>query len=104
LFGSVGKQHRDWRAHRCDRYQWRRISSDSESSLKNQADHLVWIEVDGRCPHGLRTGICGTKKRTVADARAMRDETPLIKAVSSQVDDRIQSPYSNRNWGAQCRC
>src|SRR5690349_17274066 len=69
-----------------------------EQQLNNLGDNFVWIEAGGRAVNGVRTGTHGTKTLTVADAIAIKNQIPLIKSVSPNVDGSTQIVYGNQNW------
>lgn len=69
-----------------------------ELQLSNLGDNLVWIEAGGRAVNGIRTGSDSTPTLTLADARAIKDQMPLIRLVSPNVDEHIQMVYGGRNW------
>jgi putative ABC transport system permease protein len=69
-----------------------------EQQLNNLGDNFVWIEAGGRAVNGRRTGTHNTKTLTYADAVAIKNQIPLIKSVSPNVDGSIQVVYGNQNW------
>jgi putative ABC transport system permease protein len=69
-----------------------------EQQLNNLGDNFVWIEAGGRAVNGVRTGTHGTKTLTVADSVAIKNQIPLIKSVSPNVDSSVQIIYGNQNW------
>ena len=69
-----------------------------EQQLNNLGDNFVWIEAGGRAVNGVRTGPRGTKTLTLGDAVAIRNQIPLIKNVSPNVDASTQIVYGNQNW------
>ena len=69
-----------------------------EAQLNNLGDNFVWIEAGGRAVNGVRTGTHGTKSLTLGDSRAIKEQIPLIKSVSPNVDGQIQIIYANQNW------
>jgi putative ABC transport system permease protein len=69
-----------------------------EQQLRNLGDNFVWIEAGGRAVNGVRTGTRGTKSLTLADAVAIKDQIPLIRSVSPNVDASTQIVYGNQNW------
>jgi putative ABC transport system permease protein len=69
-----------------------------ERQLNNLGDNFVWIEAGGRAVNGVRTGTHGTKTLVLADAAAIKNQIPLIKSVSPNVDGSIQIIYANQNW------
>ena len=58
----------------------------------------MWIEAGGRAVNGVRTGTHGASTLTLADAVAIKNQIPLIKTVSPNVDGSIQIIYGNQNW------
>src|SRR5438045_523235 len=69
-----------------------------EQQLNNLGDNFVWVEAGGRAVNGVRTGPRGTKTLTLGDAFAIRNQIPLIKSVSPNVDGSTQVIYGNQNW------
>jgi putative ABC transport system permease protein len=69
-----------------------------EQQMNNLGDAFVWIEAGGRAVNGVRTGTHGTKSLVLADAVAIKNQIPLIKSVSPNVDGSIQIIYANQNW------
>src|ERR1051326_3336181 len=69
-----------------------------EQQLNNLGDNFVWIEAGGRAVNGVRTGARGTKTLTLGDAVAIKNQIPLIKSVSPNVDASTQIVYGNQNW------
>ncbi|MGH9685179.1 MAG: ABC transporter permease [Candidatus Acidiferrales bacterium] len=65
--------------------------------------NLVWIESGGRNVNGVRTGNQATKTLTVADAKAIQREVPLISEISPNVDGSVQVAYGNQNWYTRYR-
>jgi putative ABC transport system permease protein len=74
-----------------------------ERQLNNLGDNFVWIEAGGRAVNGVRTGTHGTTSLTMADAVAIRNQVPLIKSVSPNVDGSVQVIYGNQNWFTRYR-
>src|SRR5204862_3393744 len=69
-----------------------------EQHLANLGDNFVWIEAGGRAVYGVRSGPRGTKTLTLGDAVAIKNQIPLIKSVSANVDASAQIIYGNENW------
>ena len=69
-----------------------------ERQLNNLGDNFVWIEAGGRAVNGVRTGTHGTKTLVLGDASAIKNQIPLIKSVSPNVDGSSQIIYANQNW------
>jgi putative ABC transport system permease protein len=74
-----------------------------EQHLNNLGDNFVWIEAGGRAVNGVRTGTHDTITLTVADSVAIKNQIPLIKSVSPNVDDPVQVVYGNQNWHTSYR-
>ena len=74
-----------------------------EQQLQNLGDNFVWIEAGGRAVNGVRTGPRGTKTLTFGDAVAIKNQIPLIKSVSPNVDGPVQIICGNQNWFTQFR-
>ena len=69
-----------------------------EEQLNNLGDNFVWIEAGGRAVNGRRTGTHATKTLVLGDAVAIKNQVPLIKTVSPNVDASVQVIYGNANW------
>ncbi len=69
-----------------------------ERQLNNLGDNFVWIEAGGRAVNGVRTGTHGTKTLVLSDAVAIKNQIPLVRSVSPNVDGSIQIIYANQNW------
>jgi putative ABC transport system permease protein len=74
-----------------------------EQQLSNLGDNLVWIEEGGRAVNGVKTGTHGMNTLVLADAIAIKNQIPLIKSVSPNVDGSIQVIYGNQNWFTRYR-
>lgn len=74
-----------------------------EQQMNNLGDNFVWIEEGGRAVNGVRTGTHGARSLSMADAVAIREQVPLIKLVSPNVDGGIQVIYGNQNWFTRYR-
>ena len=74
-----------------------------EQQLDNLGDNFVWIEEGGRAVNGVRTGAHATPTLTLGDAIAIKNQVPLIKSVSPNVDASVQMVYGNQNWYASYR-
>src|ERR1051325_4056324 len=75
----------------------------AEAELDKLGDNLVWVEAGSRNAAGARTGTHGTTTLTVRDADAIRDEIPLIRDVSENVDGGFLVIYGERNWRTRWR-
>ena len=70
-----------------------------EQQLQDVGDNMIWVEAGSRTRNGIRAGARGTKSLTMADARAVLDQIPLIRSSAVNVDGRVQLVYGNNNWG-----
>src|ERR1700758_2519519 len=57
-----------------------------EQGMNNLGDNFVWIEAGGRAVNGVRTDTHETKTLVMSDAAAIKNQIPLIKSVSPNVD------------------
>ncbi len=78
-------------------------SSRVEEQIHSLGDNLIWIEAGGRNVNGVRTGPHGTKSLTLADARAIEQQVPLVTNISPHVDTRVHVAYGDHNWFTQVR-
>ena len=78
-------------------------TSAMEEQLKNLGDNFVWVEAGSRSRNGMRMGARGTRSLVMADAEAIREQVPLIKSISPNVDGRVQVVYGGENWATQYR-
>jgi putative ABC transport system permease protein len=75
----------------------------AQEQLQALGDNLVWIEAGSRNVAGVRTGSLGTTSLTPEDAQAIRDEVPLLKGLSPQVDGTIVVINGSHNWTTRFR-
>ncbi len=73
-------------------------SNQVQEQIRNMGDNMIWIEAGGRNLNGVRTGTRGTKSLTLADAKAVEQQVPLVFNVSPHVDTGVQVVYENQNW------
>ncbi|HUJ63701.1 MAG TPA: ABC transporter permease [Kofleriaceae bacterium] len=71
--------------------------------LDKLGDNLVWVEAGARSVNGMRSGTHGMNTLTAKDAQAIRDQVPLVKAVSENTDGRLQVIGAGLNWNTQYR-
>ncbi len=72
--------------------------AEVQRQLDNLGDNFVWIEAGGRAINGVRTGTHGIRTLLLSDAVAIKNQIPLIKSVSPNVDASTQIVYANQNW------
>ena len=75
----------------------------SEAELDKLGDNLVWVEAGSRNVSGARTGTHGMTTLIAHDADAIRQEIPLIKDVSENVDGGFLVIYQDHNWRTRWR-
>ncbi|SRR5581483_4860703 len=78
-------------------------TSRIEKQLQDLGDNFVWIEAGSRSRNGVRYGARGDRTLILQDATAIRDQVPLIKSMSPNVDARLQVVYQGTNWYTQYR-
>jgi putative ABC transport system permease protein len=78
-------------------------SSSIEKQLQNLGDNFVWIEAGSRARNGVRYGARGDRTLILADATAIAEQVPLIKAMSPNADGTIQIIYEGENWSTHFR-
>jgi putative ABC transport system permease protein len=78
-------------------------SAKVEEQLQKLGDNMIWIEAGSRATNGVRFGTRETNSLTVADAQAIFAEIPGLKAMSPNVDGRVQIVYGTQNWNTQFR-
>jgi putative ABC transport system permease protein len=75
----------------------------AEEQLQSLGDNLVWVEAGSRNIAGLRTGSHGTTSLTPEDAEAIREEIPLVRSMSPQIDGTVLAIANGRNWTTRYR-
>ena len=75
----------------------------SEAELDKLGDNLVWVEAGSRNVAGARTGTHGMTTLIAHDADAIRQEIPLVKDVSENVDGSFLVIYQEHNWRTRWR-
>jgi putative ABC transport system permease protein len=78
-------------------------SSKVEEQLQNVGDNMIWVEAGSRSKGGVRIGTRGIKTLIPADAHAVIEQVPGVKAAAQNVDGRVQVIYGNENWGTTFR-
>ena len=78
-------------------------SAKVEEQLQKLGDNMIWIEAGSRSTNGVRFGTRETNSLTVEDARTIFAEIPGLKAMSPNVDGRVQIVYGTQNWNTQFR-
>jgi putative ABC transport system permease protein len=78
-------------------------SAKAMEALQALGDNLVWVEAGSRNVAGVRTGSHGTTSLTIEDAEAIRDQVPLIRRMTPQVDGNVSLSAGNQNWTTRFR-
>jgi putative ABC transport system permease protein len=78
-------------------------SNQVQESLRSLGDNLVFISAGSVNRGGLRMGSSSTKTLTAGDARAIRQQLPVIGKLSEGVVSGAQVVYGNQNWFATVR-
>src|SRR5580692_9547366 len=65
-------------------------SSSIENQLQSLGDNFIWIEAGSRSRNGVRYGARGDRTLTMADATAIVEQVPLLKAMTPNVDGSVQ--------------
>jgi putative ABC transport system permease protein len=78
-------------------------SNQVQEQIRNLGDNLIFISAGSRNRGGVRMGADATKTLTVADAKAIAKQCPMISRVSPGVWSRGQVVYGNMNWSTSVR-
>jgi putative ABC transport system permease protein len=78
-------------------------SNQVQEQLRNLGDNIVFITAGNRSRHGVRMGAEASKTLTVADAKAIEQQCPMVSRVSPGVWARGQVVYGNQNWNTSIR-
>jgi putative ABC transport system permease protein len=73
-------------------------SNQVQEQIRNLGDNIVFISSGSANRGGVRMGAEATKTLTLADAKAIEQQCPLISRVSPGVGARGQVVYGNQNW------
>jgi putative ABC transport system permease protein len=74
-----------------------------QEALRNLGDNIVFVAAGSVNQHGVHMGSQATKTLTVGDAKAIRQQIPLISRVSPGVGAGGQIVYGNQNWYTRIR-
>jgi len=76
-------------------------SSQVQEQIRNLGDNIVFVAAGSVSQGGVRMGSAATKTLTVADAKAIQQQIPMIARVSPGVGSRVQVVYGNQNWNTR---
>jgi putative ABC transport system permease protein len=74
-----------------------------QEAIRNLGDNIVFISAGSVNQRGVHMGSQATKTLTVGDAKAIRQQIPLISRVSPGVGAAGQVVYGNQNWFTRMR-
>src|SRR5574337_1789776 len=78
-------------------------SNQVQEQIRNLGDNIVFIGAGSVNQHGVRMGSSATKTLTLADARAIRQQIPMVASLSPGVGAQVQVVYGNQNWNTRVR-
>jgi putative ABC transport system permease protein len=78
-------------------------SNQVQEQLRNLGDNIVFIAAGSVNQHGVRMGSSATKTLTLADAKAIQQQVPMVSKVSPGVGAQVQVVYGNQNWNTRVR-
>ena len=76
-------------------------SNQVQEQIRNLGDNIVFVAAGSVSQGGVRMGSAATKTLTVADAKAIQQQIPMIARVSPGVGSRVQVVYGNQNWNTR---
>lgn len=78
-------------------------STQVQEQLRNLGDNLVFVSAGSASQGRVRMGASATKTLTVADAKAVQQQSPMVARVSPGVGAQAQVIYGNQNWNTRIR-
>jgi len=78
-------------------------SDQVQEQIRNLGDNIVFIAAGSVNQGGVRMGSSATKTLTLADARAILQQIPMVSKLSPGVGARVQVVYGNQNWNTTVR-
>ncbi len=78
-------------------------SNQVQEQLRNLGDNIVFISAGSVNQHGVHLGSTATKTLTLADAKAIQQQIPMITKLSPGVGSQVQVVYGNQNWNTRLR-
>jgi putative ABC transport system permease protein len=78
-------------------------SNQVQEQIRNLGDNMVLVMAGSVNQHGVHMGSQATKTLTVADAKAIQLQVPLIKRLDPGVGASAQVVYGNQNWATRIR-
>ncbi len=74
-----------------------------QEAIRNLGDNIIFIAAGSVNQHGVHMGSTATKTLTIGDAKAIRQQIPIIARVSPGVGAAGQIVYGNQNWYTHIR-
>jgi putative ABC transport system permease protein len=74
-----------------------------QEALRNLGDNIVFVAAGSVNQHGVHMGSSATKTLNLGDAKAIRQQIPVIAKVSPGVGSAGQIVYGNQNWFTRIR-
>jgi putative ABC transport system permease protein len=74
-----------------------------QEAIRNLGDNIIFIAAGSVNQHGVHMGSSATKTLTVGDAKAIRQQIPLVARLSPGVGAAAQIVYGNQNWFTRIR-
>lgn len=78
-------------------------SNQVQEQLRSLGENIVFVAAGSVNQHGVHMGSSATKTLTVADAKAIQQQIPLVSRVSPGVGAQVQVVYANQNWSTRVR-
>ncbi len=78
-------------------------SNQVQEQLRNLGDNIVFVSAGSVNQHGVHMGSAATKTLTLADAKAIQQQIPMVGRVSPGVGYQAQVVYGNQNWNTRIR-
>ncbi len=78
-------------------------SNQVQEQIRNLGDNIIFVVAGSQSRHGVHMGAEATKRLTLADAKAIEQQSPMVSRVSPGVWSRVQVVYGNQNWNTSVR-
>ena len=78
-------------------------SNQVQEQIRNLGDNIVFVSAGSVSSNGVRMGSAATKTLTLADAKAIQQQIPVVGRLSPGVGAQVQVVYGNQNWSTRVR-
>jgi putative ABC transport system permease protein len=78
-------------------------SNQVQEQIRSLGDNIVFVAAGSVNQGGVRMGSSATKTLTLADAKAIQQQIPMVSRLSPGVGARVQVVYGNQNWSTVVR-